>query len=181
VACLVLGMGLPTTANYIVTSTMIAPALVKMGVLPLAAHLFVFYFGIMADLTPPVCLASFTGAGIAGGNPSQTGFMATRIALVAYLIPYSFIYNPVILLENFSWVPLAIIVVASLASIFSLASALQGWMFERLSYPVRVVLFVAAIVAFLPDYRVKAMAALFIGASVIALKILNARRTVTAS
>ena len=107
--------------------------------------------------------------------------MATRIALVAYLIPYSFIYNPVILLENFSWVPLAIIVVASLASIFSLASALQGWMFERLSYPVRVVLFVAAIVAFLPDYRVKAMAALFIGASVIALKILNARRTVTAS
>lgn len=74
VACLILGMGLPTTANYIVTSTMIAPALIKMGVLPLAAHLFVFYFGIMADLTPPVCLAAFTGAGIAGGTRAQQAF-----------------------------------------------------------------------------------------------------------
>jgi len=177
----VLGMGLPTTANYIVTSTMIAPALVKMGVLPLAAHLFVFYFGIMADLTPPVCLAAFTGAGIAGGNPTETGFTATRIALVAYLIPYTFIYTPVILLENFSWIPLAIIVVASLAGVFSLAASLQGWMFDKLSYPVRAILFIAAIAAFLPDYRVKVVSALFITAALIALKILSVRRTVAAS
>ena len=83
VASLVLGMGLPTTANYIVCSTIVAPALIGMNVLPLAAHMFVFYFGIMADLTPPVCLAAFTGAGIAGAQPGKTGITATKIARVA--------------------------------------------------------------------------------------------------
>jgi TRAP transporter 4TM/12TM fusion protein len=170
VACLVLGMGLPTTANYIVTSTMIAPALIKMGVFPLAAHLFVFYFGIMADLTPPVCLAAFTGAGIAGGNPSSTGFQATRIALVAYLIPYTFIYTPTILLEGAEWLPLLILVVASLCGVIALAAALQGWMYRNLSFAARAVFMVAGFAAFWPDYRVKSIAAIAILASFVILK-----------
>jgi len=170
VACLVLGMGLPTTANYIVTSTMIAPALIKMGVFPLAAHLFVFYFGIMADLTPPVCLAAFTGAGIAGGNPSSTGFQATRIALVAYLIPYTFIYTPTILLEGAEWLPLLILVVASLCGVITLAAALQGWMYRNLSFAARAVFMVAGIAAFWPDYRVKSIAAIAILTSFVILK-----------
>lgn len=162
IACLVLGMGLPTTANYIVTSTMIAPALIKMGVFPLAAHLFVFYFGIMADLTPPVCLAAFTGAGIAGGNPSSTGFQATRIALVAYLIPYTFIYTPTILLEKTEWLPLLILVIASIGGVIALAAALQGWMYRNLHFAARAVFMVTGFAAFWPDYRVKSVAAFFI-------------------
>jgi len=170
VACLVLGMGLPTTANYIVTSTMIAPALIKMGVLPLAAHLFVFYFGIMADLTPPVCLAAFTGAGIAGGNPSSTGFQATRIALVAYLIPYTFIYTPTILLEGARWLPLLILVVASFCGVIALAAALQGWMYRNLSFAARAVFMMAGFGAFWADYRVKSIAALCIIGAFLVLK-----------
>jgi len=162
IACLVLGMGLPTTANYIVTSTMIAPALIKMNVLPLAAHLFVFYFGIMADLTPPVCLAAFTGAGIAGGNPSQTGFNATRIALVAYLIPYAFIYSPVILLENATFLNLAILVVSAFVGVIGLASALQGWIFTKLNSLFRMIFLATSIAAFLPDNTVKLGATILI-------------------
>jgi len=169
-ACLILGMGLPTTANYIVTSTMIAPALIKMGVFPLAAHLFVFYFGIMADLTPPVCLAAFTGAGIAGGNPGSTGLQATRIALVAYLIPYTFIYTPMILLEGVEWLPFSILLVASLTGVIALATALQGWMYRNLNTVARVVFMVAGFAAFWPDYRVKSIAAIAIIASFFILK-----------
>ncbi len=155
VACLVLGMGLPTTANYIVTSTIIAPALIKMGVLPLAAHMFVFYFGIMADLTPPVCLAAFTGAGIAGANPGKTGLEATKIALVAYALPYTFIYTPAILLEQAHPLTLALIIVAALAGIAALAGALQGWLLKNLTPAVRVLLVVPGLAAFLPSSAVK--------------------------
>lgn len=170
VACIILGMGLPTTANYIVTSTMIAPALIKMGVFPLAAHLFVFYFGIMADLTPPVCLAAFTGAGIAGGNPSSTGFQATRIALVAYLIPYTFIYTPAILLESVEWLPLTILVLASFSGVIALATALQGWMFRDLHTLARAVFLVSGFAAFWPDFRIKTVSSVFIIAAFLALK-----------
>ena len=99
-ACLILGMGLPTTANYIVTSTIVAPALIKMGVTGLAAHLFVFYFGIKADITPPVCLATYTASGIAGANPTKAGITAFCIALPTFFLPYMFIYTPSILLQG---------------------------------------------------------------------------------
>ena len=163
VACLVLGMGLPTTANYIVTSTIIAPALIKMGVLPLAAHMFVFYFGIMADLTPPVCLAAFTGAGIAGGSPAKTGITATSIALVAYLLPYTFIYTPVILLQNVEIFNLALLVGASFMGILGLAMGFQGWCFRSIGIPERVLLSAASFTAFLPNPGFKGFALVFIG------------------
>ena len=131
-ACIILGMGLPTTANYIVCSTIIAPALIGMSVLPLAAHLFVFYFGIMADITPPVCLAAFTGAGIAGASPSKTGFTATRIAIASFMLPYCFVYNPMLLLQKVVFWELAILVASALLGVIMLAGALEGWMFRDL-------------------------------------------------
>lgn len=131
-ACLVLGLGLPTTANYIVCSTIIAPALIGMKVLPLAAHLFVFYFGIMADLTPPVCLAAFTGAGIAGASPAKTGFTATKIALASYILPYAFVYSPMLLLHNAEIAPLSVMIISALFGVVSLAGALEGWLFRPL-------------------------------------------------
>ncbi|MDR1020683.1 MAG: TRAP transporter permease [Synergistaceae bacterium] len=151
VACLILGMGLPTTANYIVCSTIIAPALIGMKVLPLAAHLFVFYFGIMADLTPPVCLAAFTGAGIAGANPARTGINATRIALASYILPYCFVYSNMILMQDVVPHELAIIVISALLGVVSLAGAFEGWMFKDLNPAERVVFFVFAIAAIHPD------------------------------
>ena len=179
VACIVLGMGLPTTANYIVTSTIIAPALIKMGVFPLAAHMFVFYFGIMADLTPPVCLAAFTGAGIAGANPGKTGLEATKIALVAYALPYTFIYTPAILLEQAHPLSLALLVVAALAGIVALAGALQGWLMRNLSPAVRALLVVPGLAAFLPDNTAK-LASLAAIVAVMAWTCLRSPRGATA-
>ena len=154
IASLVLGMGLPTTANYIVCSTIVAPALIGMNVLPLAAHMFVFYFGIMADLTPPVCLAAFTGAGIAGAQPGKTGLTATKIALVAYFIPYSFVYTPMILLQNPNFLHLAILVGSSLIGILALAGALEGWMFRSLQTWERAILVPLAVATFMPQVSV---------------------------
>lgn len=97
---IVLGMGVPTTANYIIQATISAPALVALGVPKLAAHMFVFYFGIVADITPPVALAAFAGSGIAGSNPMKTGFTATRLGIAAYIVPYMFVLNPILVLVN---------------------------------------------------------------------------------
>jgi len=95
---IILGMGVPTTANYIIQTTISAPALIKLGVPPLAAHLFVFYFGIVADITPPVALAAFAGSGIAGSDPLKTGFEAFKLGFAAYLVPYIFVMSPVLVL-----------------------------------------------------------------------------------
>ncbi|MFA0888756.1 MAG: TRAP transporter permease [Synergistales bacterium] len=168
VASLVLGMGLPTTANYIVCSTIVAPALIGMNVLPLAAHMFVFYFGIMADLTPPVCLAAFTGAGIAGAQPGKTGITATKIALVAYFIPYSFVYTPMILLQAPNILHLTILVGSSFLGIISLAGSLEGWMFRDLKTVERLAFLPLAIATFMPQVGVNLVA----GALLIALLVI---------
>jgi TRAP transporter 4TM/12TM fusion protein len=98
ITSLILGMGAPTTANYIITSTIAAPALIMLKVHPLAAHMFVFYFGILADITPPVALAAYAGSGIAKSDPMKTGFTATKLAIGAFLVPYIFVYNPAMLM-----------------------------------------------------------------------------------
>ncbi|MEG2184700.1 MAG: TRAP transporter permease [Cloacibacillus sp.] len=153
-ACLILGMGLPTTANYIVCSTIIAPALIGMKVLPLAAHIFVFYFGIMADITPPVCLAAFTGAGIAGASPAKTGLTATRIAIASFMLPYCFVYNPMLLLQNIVWWELAVLVVSALLGVMMFAGACEGWFFRDLSLPERFVTGAAALAAIHHDITI---------------------------
>ena len=104
IACLILGMGVPTTANYVIMATITAPIILKL--IPdtpvLAAHFFVFYFGVVADITPPVALAAYAGAAISGGNPLRTGVLATRLAIAAFLVPYMFVLNPSMLLINAS-------------------------------------------------------------------------------
>ncbi len=98
VTSIILGMGVPTTANYVITSTIAAPALVMLGVPLVAAHLFVFYFGIVADITPPVALAAYAGSGIAKSNPFWTGVTATKLAIGAFIVPYIFVFNPAMVL-----------------------------------------------------------------------------------
>ena len=170
VACLVLGMGLPTTANYIVCSTIIAPALIGMKVLPLSAHLFVFYFGIMADLTPPVCLAAFTGAGIAGASPAKTGMTATRIALASYLLPYCFVYNPMLLLHNVEVVELVVLVISAVLGVVALAGSFEGWFYRDLKNYERVVFGVIALLSIHHDFWISIAAIVGIAQMIVYFK-----------
>ena len=94
IVCLIMGMGVPVTASYIIVASMAAPALEKLGVLPIAAHLFVFYFAVIADITPPVCIASYAAAGLAGADPMKTGFTATKLGIAAFIVPFMFCYSP---------------------------------------------------------------------------------------
>jgi TRAP transporter 4TM/12TM fusion protein len=170
IACLVLGMGLPTTANYIVCSTIIAPALVGMKVIPIAAHLFVFYFGIMADLTPPVCLAAFTGAGIAGASPAKTGLTATRIALASYLLPFVFVYNPMLLVQDIELKELAILTISAVLGVIFLAVSLEGWLFRPLVPWERLVIGIVSIVSIHHDILLSVVSSLILLIAAVFLK-----------
>ncbi len=149
-ACLILGMGLPTTANYIVTSTVIAPALMKLGVPGLAAHLFVFYFGIKADITPPVCLATYTAAGIAGANPARAGLTAFGIALPSFFLPYMFVYTPAILWQQDTGAALTAMVFA-LIGIAGMTGFGVGWLGRALGIVPRMLCLAAGVCCFMPQ------------------------------
>jgi len=127
ITSLILGMGAPTTANYIITSTIAAPALVLLKVAPLAAHMFVFYFGIIADLTPPVALAAYAGAGIAKADPMKTGFVATKLAIGAFIVPYIFVYNPAMLLIGTTAYTLIQNLITACCGMFGLGAAMIGY------------------------------------------------------
>ncbi len=131
ITAIVLGMGVPTTANYVITSTIAAPAIIQMGVPVLAAHMFVFYFGIIADVTPPVALAAFAGAGIAGGNALRTGVNAAKLAIAAFIIPYMFVLSPVILMIDATIPGLVVTTVTAIIGMIALSSALIGYLADN--------------------------------------------------
>jgi len=146
---LVLGMGLPTVACYIILAIISAPALVEMGVMPLAAHLFIFYFGIIAAITPPVALAAYVGAGIAGANPMKTGFIACRLGLAAFLLPYMFIYGSAILMKG-NPQDIILAAVSGTVGIWALAAGLQGYFWQCLAIWQRIILLIAAVLLIKP-------------------------------
>lgn len=129
---LVLGMGAPTTANYVITSTIAAPALLKLGVPVIAAHMFAFYFGIVADVTPPVALAAFAGSGIAKSNPLRTGVESTKLSIAAFLVPYFFVYSPsLLLLGGAHGLETARVVLGAVIGMIGVGAALEGWLVTR--------------------------------------------------
>ncbi len=132
--CIVLGMGVPTTANYCIMAATCAPILIKMGVPDIAAHFFVFYFGIVADLTPPVALAAYAGAAIAQANPMKTAFTATKLAIGAFIIPYVFALNPAMLFIDTGVGEVILICVTSLVGMFGVSSALQGYLLDNMKW-----------------------------------------------
>ncbi|MGB3367470.1 MAG: TRAP transporter permease [Acidaminobacteraceae bacterium] len=150
IASIVLGMGMPTTANYIVQATIAAPALVAVGVPVLAAHLFVFYFGIIADITPPVALAAFAGAGIAASNPFKTGVQASMLAFAAYLVPYVFATSPELVLVfdpqyttillGSKFITVAVPLTTALVGMYSLAGGVTGFLLTHIKAPMRILL-----------------------------------------
>ncbi|MCK9363533.1 MAG: TRAP transporter permease [Syntrophales bacterium] len=134
ITSLILGMGVPTTANYVITSTIAAPALVMLGVPLLAAHLFVFYFGIVADITPPVALAAYAGAGIAKADPFWTGVTATKLAIGAFIIPYIFVYNPAMILIGTTPLLLVRNLITACGGMFGVGVAMIGFCFTNMKW-----------------------------------------------
>ena len=137
--CIVLGMGVPTTANYCIMAATCAPILVQMGVPMIAAHFFVFYFGIVADLTPPVALAAYAGAAIAGANPMKTAVTSTKLAIGAFIIPYVFALNPAMLFINTNAWQVILICITSLVGMFAVSASLEGYFLHHMKWFERII------------------------------------------
>ena len=150
IASIILGMGLPTTAKYIILASMAAPAIQKFGVPPIAAHMFILYYGIIADLTPPVALAAYAGAGIAGANAMKTGWTSLRLAIAAFLIPFIFVYNPSLLMINTNAMEVVFVSATALIGAFCLAVAGVGFWRGKLNIVERVAVFAAALLLIKP-------------------------------
>ncbi|HKI64952.1 MAG TPA: TRAP transporter large permease subunit, partial [Burkholderiales bacterium] len=148
-ASIVLGMGLTTTAVYITLAALIIPALERMDVVPMAAHLFAFYFGVVSSITPPVALAAFAAAAIAGSPPMATAFEASKVGIAKYLVPFIFIYNPSLLFVGPLWLT-AFSTVTALAGVWALSAAIEGWLHGRLGLATRVAMLGSAVVLLYP-------------------------------
>lgn len=175
--CIVLGMGVPTTANYCIMAATCAPILVQMGVPVLAAHFFVFYFGIVADLTPPVALAAYAGAAIAQANPMKTALTSTKLAIGAFIVPYVFALNPAMLFIGTSNVfEIILIVVSSLIGIFAVSAALEGYIFCRMAWYERLISVVGGLLLIYPGL-VTDLIGVSLASVAIAIQIIRRRRS----
>lgn len=151
IASIILGMGLPSIPTYIITSTMAAPALGELGVAPLVAHMFVFYFGLFANITPPVALASFAAAGLSGDDPMKTGFQSMRLALAGYVIPFMFVFNPALLLQDTTPVEAISVTLTAIFGVLMLAIAVEGHLMVNVPWFGRILFLVAGLTMMAPD------------------------------
>lgn len=151
VCCIVLGMGVPTTANYCIMASTCAPILIQLEIPVVAAHFFVFYFGIVADITPPVALAAYAGSAIAKSKPMKTAVNATKLAIAAFIVPYIFAFNPIMLFEGDASVfEMALVCVTALLGLFCIAAALNGHLFKKINPVLRIALVVGGLCAMIP-------------------------------
>jgi TRAP-type uncharacterized transport system fused permease subunit len=150
VVAIILGMGMPTTAAYAICAAVITTGLINLGAIPIAAHLFVFYFACISAITPPVALAAYAGAAIAKANPNRVGFTAMKLGAAAFIAPYMFIFSPAMLLiGNLSDIILAVI--TSLLGTFALACGMQGWLIGRaIPFALRIPLIAGALLLIKP-------------------------------
>ena len=148
--CIVLGMGVPTTANYCIMAATCAPILIKIGIPTVAAHFFVFYFGIVADITPPVALAAYAGSAIAKADPMKTGFNATKLAIAAFIVPYIFALNPAMLFIDTNALQVVQIIISSLIGLLGVASALNGFLYCKINPLFRILLVVGGLGMMIP-------------------------------
>ena len=173
--CIVLGMGVPTTANYVIMATITAPILIKMGIPALAAHMFVFYFGIVADITPPVALAAYAGSAIAKSNPLKTGVTATRLAIAAFIIPYMFAYNPKMLFIDAGIIDIISIIITSFIGIYAVASGMEGYHSVKLPWWQRIIILAGGMLLIVPE-TITDIIGVALVAAVIALQIIAGRK-----
>jgi TRAP transporter 4TM/12TM fusion protein len=149
VVSMILGMGLPTSAVYVLLAILVAPALVQFGILPMAAHFFIFYFGVIAVITPPIAFAAFTAASIIGASPMRTGWAATRLAALAYVVPFLFVYSPALLMKGQLW-EIALSLTTAIAGTWILGMALVGYWVRPLPWLTRFVLGLSALGLLIP-------------------------------
>ncbi|MGG4461799.1 TRAP transporter permease [Brevibacillus porteri] len=150
IASLILGMGTPTTANYIITSTIAAPALIQLGVPAIAAHMFTFYFGIVADITPPVALAAFAASGIAKSKPIRTGVESTRLSIAAFMAPYIFVISPALLLINTTLLESIWVMLTSTLGMIGVGAGLIGYWMSKLNVLERILAVAGGVLAVIP-------------------------------
>ncbi|HPE89064.1 MAG TPA: TRAP transporter permease [Spirochaetales bacterium] len=151
VACMILGMGLPSIPAYLITATMAAPALVRLGIDPLVSHLFVFYFAMFANITPPVALASFAAAGISGGSPMKTGVTSLKLSLAGFIVPYMFVYNDALLLRGTDFWSGALVMLTSIVGVIMLGGAIEGYLLARMNILLRLLSLAGAIFLMTPN------------------------------
>ena len=150
--CIILGMGVPTTANYCIMASTCAPILIQLGFPVVAAHFFVFYFGIVADITPPVALAAYAGSAIAKANPMKTGLNATKLAIAAFVVPYIFAYSPAMLFDGTTgFFKVAQIAVSALVGLFGIAAALNGHLYKKINPAFRILLAAGGLCMMIPE------------------------------
>ena len=177
VVSLIMGMGVPTTAAYLMLALLVVPALKQMNVLPLAAHLFIFYFGIISNVTPPVALAAYAAAGVARCNPTKTGFFAFKLSLSGFILPFIFVYNPVLLMQG-SAIEIIQSLITALLGIYSLSCALEKFAFKwEISQVERVALFVSAILLVVPGTLTDVVGFVVL-AAIFALKLIENKKKV---
>ena len=171
--CIVLGMGVPTTANFCIMATTCAPILIDpaIGIDPVAAYFFVFYFGIVADITPPVALAAYAGSAIAKSNPMKTALTATRLAIAAFIVPYVFAYSPSLLLVD-TTVPEAIqVAITSMIGIFGVATALCGHLYKKVNWFFRFLLAAGGLTLIIPGTLTDIIGIVLVGGVVVYQKL----------
>ena len=174
--CIVLGMGVPTTANYCIMAATCAPILIKLGIPAVAAHFFVFYFGIVADITPPVALAAYAGSAIAKSNPMKTGINATKLAIAAFIVPYVFAYSPALLFDNVSGVfEVVQICISALLGIFGVAACLNGYLFKKINAVLRIALLVGGLTLIIPGLETDLIGLVLVG-GVFAFQLISSKR-----
>jgi len=183
ITCIVIGLGMPTTAKYVIMATIAAPMIIRAGaeigiVVPLlAAHMFVFYFGIVADITPPVALAAYAGAAIAKSNPIKTALIATKLAIATFILPFIIVLSPAILLGYYESTPLEIIkiIITSLIGMASIAVGIQGYMLKKVGAFWRLLAFGAGILMLYPGLTTDLIGAAMVGA-VVLFQVLSVKR-----
>ena len=164
ICCIILGMGVPTTANYCIMAATCAPILMKLGVPTVAAHFFVFYFGIVADITPPVALAAYAGSAIAKSNPMKTGVNATKLAIAAFIVPYVFAYSPSMLFVDVeSWVDIVTICLSAMLGIYGVAAGLNGFVKRKLNWLFRILFIVGGLTLIIPGWKTDAIGLILVG------------------
>ncbi len=173
--CIILGMGVPTTANYCIMAATCAPILVQMGVPMIAAHFFVFYFGIVADLTPPVALAAYAGAAIAQANPMKTALTSTKLAIGAFIVPYVFALNPAMLFIDTSIGEVILICITSLIGIFGVSTSLEGYFMHRMTWYERIISAVGGLLLIYPGLLTDVIGLALVG-TVLVIELLTKKK-----
>ena len=176
--CIVLGMGVPTTANYCIMASTCAPILIQMGIPTIAAHFFVFYFGIVADITPPVALAAYAGSAIAKGNPMKTGITATRLAIAAFIIPFVFAYSPSILfVGDVVWYDVILIALTATIGMIGVAAGLSGYLVRSMNVVERVLTIAGGMCLIIPGTLTDVIGLALIALGVVLQLVLGKKQT----